>query len=107
MTRELKAKVEDSDRGSENDERIMELTQQVNTGFDSVRTVLNTENTTNADEHKPSETLSTNKDNHQVPVSDLVWKKKPEFEEKLGIAVSSKQLSEDSSIGAPPTKITF
>jgi len=64
------------------------LTQQVNTAFDRVRTVFNTENTTNADEREPSETLSTNKDTHQVPVSDLAWKKKPEFEEKLGVEVS-------------------
>jgi len=64
------------------------LTQQVNTAFDRIRTVFNTENTTNADEREPSETLSINKDTHQAPVSDLVWKNKSEFEEKLGVEVS-------------------
>ena len=43
----------------------------------------------------------------EVDALDTIAKAHLWRHEKLGIAVSSKQLSEDSSIGAPPTKITF
>jgi len=66
------------------------LNQQINTAFENIRAVIDTENTTGTDEtdeNEPSETDSTT-DAQQPSVSDLVWKKKPEFEEKLGVAVS-------------------
>ncbi|UCD33489.1 MAG: hypothetical protein JSV38_06400 [Desulfobacterales bacterium] len=64
------------------------LNQQVNTAFSSVRAVFYTDNDLNTDEGEPSEPLTTNMNILQVPVSELVWKKKAEFEEKLGVAVS-------------------
>lgn len=63
------------------------LNQQIHAAFENIRTVYNADIRLAEDEIEPSETDLT-AETQQPSVSDLVWEKKPEFQEKLGVAIS-------------------
>jgi putative nucleotidyltransferase with HDIG domain len=63
------------------------LSQHIHAAFLDVRTIYNTEITADTNEAEQSQTDATTK-TQQPSVADLVWQKKPEFEKKLGVAVS-------------------
>ncbi len=63
--------------------------ENVKTAFDDLRMVLETEKNKRNQRPTQSAKPSTQTTQEKVPVQDLIWEMKPEFEEKLGISVSS------------------
>ena len=64
------------------------VNQRVKTAFDDLRAVLEAEKNQSKDAPKQSEAASTDNVEKKPSVHDLLWQKKADFEEKIGISVS-------------------
>jgi len=64
------------------------INQQVNTAFHGIRSILNSEISANEDELEQLDTISIDNNTENTSIHDLIWEKKPEFEENIGISVS-------------------
>ena len=65
------------------------VNQRVKTAFDDLRAVLEAEKNQSKDAPKQSEAASTDNVEKKSSVHDLIWQKKADFEEKIGISVSN------------------
>ncbi len=64
------------------------LNQQVKTAFDDLRSVFETETSQDIDEEIQSESATEDNVEEIISIHGIVWQKKADFEEKLGISVS-------------------
>ena len=64
------------------------INRNVKTAFNDIRTILKIENNQKKIAQKPSETPSTGTLKRKMSAHDLIWQKKVDFEEKIGISVS-------------------
>ncbi|MEA1947916.1 MAG: HD family phosphohydrolase, partial [Thermodesulfobacteriota bacterium] len=64
------------------------INQNVKIAFKDIRMVFNAEKNQNKIARKPSKTASTGTFKRAMSVHDLIWQKKVNFEEKIGISVS-------------------
>ncbi|MGD2149780.1 MAG: HDIG domain-containing protein [Desulfobacterales bacterium] len=64
------------------------ISQNVKTAFNDIRMIFKAEKNQNKTARKPSKTASTDTVKRAMTVNDLIWEKKVNFEEKIGISVS-------------------
>ncbi len=64
------------------------ISQNVEKAFDDLRAVIETEKNKKTAATKQSDSPSTQTIKEKISVHDLIWQKKAEFEEKIGISVS-------------------
>ncbi len=65
-----------------------EISRNVKTAFDDLRAVIETEKNNKTVSTQQSDQPSTQTAEEEISVHDLIWQKKAEFEEKMGMSVS-------------------